>query len=144
MEIVKSKAFKNENTNVEWTYFNDELTIGSKKVANKLNSYFDTKIRNIINNIPEGKNDPMINYRKNVNKPKIKMNLKEVNYHNIKTIISKMKPYNSACRDRITSTMLKKEKQSIIPLILGGGITGVYILQKVHLFTINLYQDQLQ
>ena len=51
-------------------------------------------------------------------KPDKEMKLKTVNYNKIRIIISKMKNSSSASFDTITSNMIKKGKNSLIPLIL--------------------------
>jgi hypothetical protein len=87
-------------------------------VSEELNKYFDNKIRSIIDEIPKNNNDPLINFKKHIKKPDKYCNIKEVNYNEINKIITKMKPTNSTCNDNVSSRMIKKGKNSIIPLIM--------------------------
>ena len=109
-KVLKSKVYTNEAINIERIYNENKITIGSKKVAEELNKYFDNKIRNIIEQIPKNNNDPMINFKKHVKKPEKYCKLNQINYNNINTIITKMKSTNSSSKDNVTSTMLKKVK----------------------------------
>ena len=107
-KVLKSKVYTNEVINIERIYNENKITIGSKKVAEELNRYFDSKIRNIIEQIPKNNNDPMINFKKHVKKHEKYCKISQINYNNINSIITKMKSTNSSSKDNVTSKMIKK------------------------------------
>ena len=68
------------------------------------------------------------------------MKFKEINYNKIRIIISKMKQSNSASYDQITSNMLKKGKNTLIPIILkmvNNSIIQKKVSQKSQIFKNN-------
>ena len=56
--------YETDKVNIEKIFYKNEFIIGSKKVSQSLNEYFQDKVKNIKENIPNQKSDPMINYKK--------------------------------------------------------------------------------
>ena len=120
MEDNKAKGIsvRRRKKIIERIYYNNKMVEGSKNVANKLNAYFEDKVTNIVNNIEVSNENPMVHFKSKVKKPKSYLNVSTTTHNNVKNILSHMKSTNSACRDGISSRMLKKGKKALIPLLL--------------------------
>ena len=117
-KITKQKAFNNDHKPIEKIFHNNQLTVGSKKVCNVLNEFFSDKVKNTIDNMEDNGINPMKHFKEKIPKPKTYCNLKEVNYSNVKKVLTNMKSTNSVCVDNVSSKMIKKGSIALLPIIL--------------------------
>ena len=115
---AKDRMYENDKIKIEKIYHNNQFVIGSKKVSQELNDYFQNKVKKIKSNIPQQKSDPMIHYRKMVKNPKNKLYLTEINMHQFDLIYSKLKKSSSTIDDGISMSMINMMKEEIKPLLL--------------------------
>ena len=115
---AKSKMYETDKVNIEKIFYKNLFIIGSKKVSQSLNEYFQEKVKNIKENIPNQKLDPMINYKKMVNHPSNKFNFTEINMTQLDSIFSNLKKSTSTIDDGISMAMINLMKSEIKPLLL--------------------------
>ena len=96
---------------------NNNVVVGSKKVAGVLNRYYISKVRKMRENMNKQTEDPMIKYRKYVKKPKYELVIKEVTMSEINKIYKSLNNSNTTSLDNISMKTLNKTKKKVNSII---------------------------
>ena len=86
-------------------------------IAECMNQHFIRKVRNIIENLPNNNQDPLVLVRNLMKNRTCKFSLKCVHPDDIGKIISDLKSSKSCGMDNIDSSVIKLAQQDLVPVI---------------------------
>ena len=111
------EIFGPSKTSIDRLVIDGALITGSKKISSKLNDFFIEKVVKITNEIPQVSEDPMIHYRKFIDRPQNEMELNELSIDDIYKILRTMKKSDSTAISGISMQMVNMAKEAIVPIL---------------------------
>ena len=81
---AKDRFYTPQNNNIECTFTNNTMHTGSKNTSEQINQFFDTKIKQLVENIPQTNVDSLTLYKLAIKTPINRFTFIQININDIK------------------------------------------------------------
>ena len=116
--LIKDVTGQSKNNPPEIIMKENSPITSPKQIANTMNKEYVKIIKETINKIPKNDIDPIKNYKENIGEVNSKFIFKEITMHELRKILSSMKPTGSTSNDYISMKTIKKARKTLEPILL--------------------------